>query len=332
MKPHGRFFFPLLALALSTPLLGSPLSGNARAQVVKPLPASRSAKEQRPSRIPFELTDGGHVLVRVSINGSEPLWFGVDSGNEQTLINWRQATALNLKLQAEGQAAGSGESPVDFALVKNVSFNLSGVKFVLGEIGVLPLELSSASTPPIVGLLGYDFISRFVVEVDYEARVMTLYPPRGYRYRGRGEIIPVRMMDNNPHVRVRVVLPGLAPVTGMFVIDSGGGGTDLEFYSPFVRKRKLLDSTQQTTEAAVEGIGGRSGVRIGKATNLRIGRLIIQNPVVFFSMAAQGGDAGDIGAGVIGSNLLRRFKKVIYDQTRHRMILEERRDRQDLQD
>ncbi len=327
MKSHGRFFFRLLVPTISALLLISPLSGSAR--VIKSPPASRSAKDQRPSRIPFELTDGGHVLVRVSVNGSKPLWFGLDSGNEQTLISQRQAAALNLKLRAEGQAAGSGETPVDFALVKNVSFNLSGVKFVLGEIGVLPLELSSASGPAIVGLLGYDFISQFVVEIDYEARVMTLYRPRGYLYRGRGEIIPVRMMDNNPHVRVRVVLPGLAPLTGMFAIDSGGGGPDLEFYSPFVRKRKLLDSTQQTTEAAVEGIGGTSGVRIGKATNLRLGRLIIQNPVVYFSTASQGANTGDIGAGVIGANLLRRFKKVIYDQTRHRMILEERRTRQD---
>ncbi len=324
MKSHGRFFLQLLALAVSGLLLSFPLSGNARARVVKSLPASRPAKEQRPSRVPFELTNGGHVLVRVSVNGSEPLWFGVDTGNEQTLINRRQAMALNLKLQNETQAAGSGENLVDFALVKNVSFNLSGVKFTLGEIGVLPLELSSASGPAIVGLLGYDFISRFVVEIDYETKVMTLYRPRGYRYRGHGEIIPVRMMDNNPHVRVRVALPGLAPITGMFVIDSGGGGTDLEFYSPFVRKRKLLDSTQQTTEAAVEGIGGVSGVRIGKATNLRIGRLVIQNPVVFFSTASQGANAGDIGAGVIGASLLRRFKKVIYDQTRQRLILEEK--------
>jgi Aspartyl protease len=324
MKPLGGFVFRRLALIVSALLLAPSLTGDARAQVVKSLPASRSIKAQRPSRIPFKLTDGGHVLVRVSVNGSEPLWFGVDSGNEQTLISQRQAAALNLKFHSAGQAAGSGETTVDFALVKNVSFNLSGVKFVLGEIGVLPLELASRSGPQIVGLLGYDFISRFVVEIDYDAHVMTLYRPGGYRYHGRGAIIPVRMIDNNPHVRVRVLLPGLAPITEMFAIDSGGGGTDLEFYSPFVRKRKLLDSTQQTTEAAVEGIGGTSGVRIGKATSLRIGRVVIQNPVVHFSMAAQGANAGDIGAGVIGASLLRRFKKVIYDQTRRRMILEEK--------
>jgi Aspartyl protease len=321
MKSHARFLFHLSALAAFALLLCSPLSGNAQVRAVK----ARSAEDARPARVPFEITDSGHVLVRVSVNGSEPLWFGLDSGNEQTLISQRQATALNLKFQSAGQAEGSGEAPVDFALAKNVSFNLAGVKFVFREIGVLPLELSSASGPAIVGLLGYDFISRFVVEIDYETKVMTLYRPRGYRYRGHGESIPVRMMDNNPHVRVSVVLPGLAPITGMFVVDSGASGTDVEFYSPFVRKHKLLDSTQQTTAAAVEGIGGTSGIRIGTATNLRIGRIVIQNPVVYFSTASQGGDSGEIGAGVIGANLLRRFKKVIYDPTHRRMILEGKR-------
>jgi hypothetical protein len=324
MKPYGKPLFRLCALATCALFLCSSLSGNTRARADKALSGTRPAKEQRIATIPFELTDKGHVLVRLKVNNSEPLWFGLDSGNEQTLINRRQAAALNLKLQAEGQALGAGEGVVDFALAKNVSFDLSGVKFVLGEISVLPMELSSASGPAIVGLLGYDFISRFVVEIDYEARLMTLYRPRGYLYRGRGEIVPVRMIDNNPHIRVRVVLPGLAPITGMFVVDSGGGGADIEFYSPFVRKRKLLDSTQQTTEAAVEGIGGRSGIRIGQATSLQIGRLVIQNPVAFFSTASQGGNAADIGAGVIGATLLSRFKKVIYDQPRRRMILEEK--------
>lgn len=284
--------------------------------------ASGSVVEQRALRIPFEITEGGHIMLSVRVNGAEPVWFGFDSGAEQTLISKKQATALKLKLQGETQAAGTGEETVDFALAKNVSFNLSGVQFVMREVGVLPLEFSSNdSVHPLSGLIGYDLARRFVIEIDYAAQVMNLYSPRSYRYRGRGEIIPIRMMDNNPHVSVKIVLPGLAPVRGMFAIDSGTA-TDVLFYSPFVKAHRLLDSTQQTTEAAVEGIGGASKIRIGKATNLQLGSLVIQNPVVHFSLAAKGDDAGTIGAGVIGGKLLRQFKKVIFDQSRSRLILE----------
>ena len=52
------------------------------------------------------------------------------------------------------------------------------------ERSVLALEFASpVQGQTIGGLLGYDFIRRFVVEIDYTAHVINLYRPRGYRYR-----------------------------------------------------------------------------------------------------------------------------------------------------
>lgn len=322
MKFHGNPLFRLSLLAIVVLSIYSTSNGNPPALVNDSASASLLAKGEQRVSIPFEITERGHILLSVRVNGSEPMWFGFDSGTEQTLVSQRQAAALKLKLQGEMQAAGTGEETVDFALAKNVSFTLSGVNFVLREIGVLPLEFSSSDSSHVIsGLIGYDFVRRFVVEIDYAAHVMNLYSPRSYRYRGRGESVPIRMMDNNPHVSVKIVLPGLAPVKGMFVIDSGSG-TDVEFYSPFVKAHRLLDSAQEMTEASTEGIGGISRIRIGRAINLQIGSLVIQNPVVHFSMAMKGDNASTIGAGVIGGKLLRQFKKVIFDQTRRRLILE----------
>ena len=320
MKFYGGSLLRLLTFAASVLFLCFPVHGNPRA-VVDSAPEFHFARGQRAVSIPFEISDKGHIFLRVRVNGSEPLWFGFDSGTEQTLISQRQAKALNLKLQGGMQAAGSGEETVDFALARNVSFSLPGVDFTLAEVGVLALEFASpVPGQAIGGLLGYDFIRRFVVEIDYTAHVINLYRPRGYRYRGRGETVPVRMMDNNPYIPVKVVLPGLRPVSGMFLIDSGAD-TDIGFYSPFVKRHKLLDSTQETTEASTLGIGGASKVRIGQATNVQIGRAVIANPVVEFSQATRGDDAGTIGAGLIGGKLLRQFKTVIFDPSRHRIIL-----------
>src|SRR5919107_1874142 len=69
-------------------------------------------KGQRAFSIPFEISSKGHIFLRARINGSEPLWFGLDSGTEQTLISQQQAKALKLKLQGGMQAAGSGEESV----------------------------------------------------------------------------------------------------------------------------------------------------------------------------------------------------------------------------
>jgi hypothetical protein len=318
MKLRLGFLFRLLTLAAGLLLLCHPLFGNPRAV------GADSARGQRAFKIPFEISEGGgHIFLSVRVNGSEPVWFGFDSGAEQTLMSRRQAAALKLKLVGGMQVVGGGEGAEDFALARNVSFSLSpDVNFVLKEIGVLPLEFSSPlAGQTIAGLLGYDFIRRFVVEIDYPARVMNLYHPRGYRYRGRGESVVIKMMDNNPFIPVRVTLPGLPPVEAMFVIDSGSDG-ELFFYSPFVKKHKLLSSKQETTEASALGIGGASKIRIGHATNIKIGRTLINNPVIHFSQAVQGDSASTIGAGFIGGKLLRNFKKVIFDQTRQRLILE----------
>jgi hypothetical protein len=321
MKFYDSSLSRLLTLAAVALFLFLPAHGNPPT-IAGPAPELRLAGRQRVLGIPFEISGKGHIFLRVRINGSEPLWFGLDSGTEQTLISQQQAKASNLKLQGGMQAAGSGEDTVDFALARNVSFNLSGLDFTLAEVGVLPLEFASPVPGQAVGgLLGYDFIRRFVVEIDYAAHVINLYSPRRYSYRGRGEIIPIRMMDNNPYILVKVVLPGLKPVSGMFLIDSGAD-TDIEFYSPFVKRYKLLDSTQETAEASALGIGGTSKIRIGHATNVQIGRAVIANPVVQFSLATRGDDASAIGAGVIGGKLLRQFKTVIFDPSRRRVILE----------
>jgi hypothetical protein len=129
------------------------------------------------------------------------------------------------------------------------------------------------------------------------------------------------MMDNNPYIAATVVLPGLSPVKGMFLLDSGAG-QDVAFNRPFVEAHGLLKTAQQTTEGQTAGIGGNSKVRIGRATKVEIGRLSIDNPGVLFSLAEKGDDASPVGAGFIGGRLLQKFKVVIYDQTRKRMILE----------
>lgn len=272
--------------------------------------------------IPLEISSDGHIFLHVRVNDSDPLLFGLDSGFEQSAITTKQAKALNLKLYGEAQVTGGGENTEDFSFTKDVSFDLSGVKFKLKEIGVLALDFPSpVPDETISGILGYDFISRFIVELDFANKVINLYNPRSYRYRGRGNILSVKMLDNNPSIQATVTLPGLAPVTGMFVIDTGAGN-DIFFHSPFVKKHKLLASKQATTEAKTLGIGGTSKIRIGRATSIRLGRTIINKPSVHFSLAAKGDSATTYSAGHVGNGIFRQFKLVIFDQTRRRLILE----------
>ena len=272
--------------------------------------------------IPLEISDSGHIFLRARVNDSEPLLFGLDSGFEQSAITTKQAKALNLKLYGESQATGGGENTVDISFTKDVSFDLSVTKFKLKEVGVLALDFPSpVPNEAIAGILGYDFISRFVVEIDFADKAVRLYNPRGYHYRGRGNILPVKMIDNYPSIKTTVILPGLKPISAMFGIDTGAVN-DIFFNSPFVKKYKLLDSKQETTEGKTLGIGGTSKIRIGRATSIRLGRTVLANPSVHFSQATKGDSASTFSAGSIGNGIFRQFELVIFDQQRRRLILE----------
>ena len=58
--------------------------------------------------IPFEL-ENNHIYVRVSVNGSRPLSFILDTG-AYSIIHARQARSIGLKLKLIGQAGGVGLS------------------------------------------------------------------------------------------------------------------------------------------------------------------------------------------------------------------------------
>ena len=174
---------------------------------------------------------------------------------------------------------------------------------------------------PLAGILGYDFISRFVVSINYVDRVMELQSPRNYRYRGRGDILPIRIVDNYPSIPATVILPGLKPIKTLFVIDTGAE-SGIFFNSPFVKRHRLLESRQETTEAGMLGIGGTSKIRIGRATSIRLGKTVINNPVIHFSLATKGEGADALSAGQISNAIFREFKLVIFDHARRRLILE----------
>ncbi|HKP37636.1 MAG TPA: retropepsin-like aspartic protease [Pyrinomonadaceae bacterium] len=308
-----RLSFVFLLLSSSGPLQSVAL---AHANSVDP---SNSASAQS---IPIEFSDKGHMFLRVRVNNSHPQLFGLDSGFEQTAITTRLAKALNLKLYGESKVTGVGEGDADIAFARNVRFELPGTSFQIKEVGALDLDFPSPIPgEPIAGILGYDFISRFVVKIDYVGKVMELHAPRGYRYRGSGSILTIRMIDNYPSVPATVVFPGLSPIRTWLGIDSGAD-SGIFFNSPFVKKHRLLNSQQETTEAKMLGIGGTSKIRIGRASSIRLGRAVIDRPVVHLSLATKGDGANPLSAGQISNYILRQFDTVIFDHARRRLILE----------
>ncbi len=309
----------LSILLMLMPANGQQLQRNSLAPQ-QPAPATGFFSGTSALHIPFELSSN-IIFLQVRVNGSEPLWFILDTGAAGSLLDTNRAKALGIKVSGGGDIEGVGETSVAAGMAKNVSFSLPGVDFQARVVVVLPLSNLNRYIGHIVdGILGHDFFSRFVVEIDYVARIINVYEPKSFQYSGTGDSIPLELKDNGPSVRARLNLPGRVPLEGNFRIDTGGSHA-LILGTPFVKIQKILESMPKTIAAPSAGIGGETSMRLGRVQSLQLGRFVLEKLVTGLATSAKGALANPDFTGNIGDGILRRFK-VIFDYRNHRMILE----------
>lgn len=269
--------------------------------------------------ISFELSSN-LVLLQAKVNDSKPVWFIFDTGAESTVIDTELAKTLRLK--SAGKIVGTGAAGTAQAVrFKAVSLHLPNVE--ISNLTIYGLPLDSFSSPlgkKISGVIGYDVIKELVVEIDYASRKINLYQPESYQYSGAGEIFPLTFEENMPFVQASVAFDGRAAINGKFEIDSGSTGAVL-FNTPFVKKHLLLKSVSQTSETRIGGVGGTAQAFLGRVKSIALGRFKFENAVARFSQATRGDYQSAKYDGLIGGEILRRFK-TIFDYSRKIMILE----------
>ena len=176
--------------------------------------------------IPFELVND-HIYLKVSVNGSAPLSFVLDTGASQTVLSLRNAKSSGLSLQPLGKVEGGiGEPPDVHFVTDTLSLGLPGVVLSGHAVAVISLDmaeqcvnqLAGAEAPKRVidGILGHNFFRSVVVEIDYHARVINLHAPTSYRYAGKGRSIPLEISPKHVFVRGQIKAPGRPPVNARF--------------------------------------------------------------------------------------------------------------------
>ena len=291
--------------------------------------------------IPFELDDN-LIYVPVSINGSKPLSFILDTG-AYNIIHLQRAQELGVKLKHFGKTEGIGdEQPDVFLGAEKVSFSLPGVtlskqrllavtlakvedcvdKFIVDEYG---RDISSSEPQvkgarrKVDGILGAEFFHKFVVEIDYASRLINVYEPAGYRYNGKGEKLPLEVESQHIFVQAHLVSQGRQAVPVKLLVDTGGAMA-ITLTKRFTDEHQLLPSVEGLTSTPVCGLAGLMKEKsfLGEIDGLTLGSIKIGNPLVEFRRASVDYESD----GFLGGAVLRRYK-VIFDYSRRLMIMEQ---------
>jgi hypothetical protein len=291
-----------------------------------PVAAFQSAAQavaKAPVTIPFEL-NGRHIILTGKVNG-QPLTFVLDTGDQVAILDLDLAKRMNLNLNGEVRVGGAGAAVSTGAFVKDASFTLDGLEGFSQPVKMaLPLgrTLSQRAGRAFEGIIGEEFIKEFVVEIDYQAKLLKLHDKEKFVYSGPGESIPIKLVHGHPIVEAEVTPVGAtAPLKGKFVLDLGAG-LALALYSPFVAENNLLGPNVKTIRAlGGAGAGGETTGQIGRIAELKLGSFSINSPITLFSQDKAGAFATTSLAGNIGARVANKFR-LFLDYGRNRIIFE----------
>jgi len=258
--------------------------------------------------------------VQARVNKSRPLWF-IFSTASTSIIDLGTAKQLGLPVEGNIKPSSTGGG-AEMRLIHGISLELPGVTTLNQRVATLPLNfLSSILGQPIAGIIGYDFVRQFVVDLNYGTRKINVYAAPTFRYSGSGEVLPLKFIEQAPFVGVKITMEGQDTVAGTFELETADTGV-LQVERSFTEAHQLVKSAKGFRLGNAGGSEeGLTRTLQGRVRNITLGRYEINNPIVSFLQADAGKDAQANGDGQLGGEVLRRFR-LILDYTRQRIIIE----------
>lgn len=254
-------------------------------------------KNKKSVSIPFLFIEN-MIYLPVTIGDDTKFWV-LDSGASMSVIDEDYGAELGLQKDGTIQGYGFGEL-----------FELSFVTVPQQKIGTIVFDsqnlygtkgLAKDSYEPVIhGILGYDFLSRFIVEINYDARMVTLHRPDNFTYDGPGVVIDAPLKYRT--FSLPVVLNG--KYKSRWSLDLGAYQSTI--YYQFAEKHNLLNIPGVDTVSQ-----GLSSVSIGTTSQfscLAIDRFTLNSQLLNIPpFKGKGATAlGEVG-GNLGNSTLQHF-------------------------
>lgn len=141
--------------------------------------------------IPYHL-DSSMITIPVTVNGSGPYDFILDTGAQISVIEPSLASELELSSQGSiGLISGTGGHHTEAQLVSAELIQAGPYAVSQSLVAVESLARLQALSPKVRGILGETFLGRFDLLIDYVRKSVCLDETRQMQQELRGERIPL---------------------------------------------------------------------------------------------------------------------------------------------
>lgn len=261
--------------------------------------------------IPFEFVEN-HLFIPVSVAGEERLWV-IDTGAGMSVID--QAFADEMGLEIEGNLKGRGAGgTVDIGIATLPPFDLKGISFGEQKVAVIEMaELIRRIGIETPGILGFDFLSRFVTKIDFANELISFYDPESFEYKGPGSLLDAHIEDGV--FKTHATLDG--ELSGTWLFDIGASGVHLD--SPYAAREGY--SEKKGVLRMGHGASHEFQIKSVRSESIEFGGFTLDGPLLGFAPGETDTTVSADRLGILGNSVFRHFI-VHVDYVNEQVILE----------
>jgi hypothetical protein len=261
------------------------------------------------TRFPFQQFSGGVVVLKACFeNIPDSLNFILDSGCGGISLDSSTCLEFNIQTTASDTTITgiAGVRKVDFAFnrslklpgltVQNLNFHINDYSVLTGVYG-----------EKIDGVIGYSFLQRYIVKLNFNLMEMEVYSPGKIKYPPGGHLLhPIFTSLPIQYMQVR----DRRKVDFNYYFDTGAGLCFL-MSEQFAKDSNILGSKHRPVITQAEGMGGKLQMRLTVVKEVKLGPYRFRQVPTYLYTDAFGVTSYPFTGGLVGNDLLRRFNQTI---------------------
>ena len=259
---------------------------------------------------PYTMITDGVMMIHATVNDMKDtlnLIFDTGSGGislNTSTIEAHKIIVVPSKRTSKGLGGVRELSYLYDATMHLPGLSVGGLDFHVNDYDLL----TRAYGLRVDGIVGYSFLSRYIIKLDHEKRMIHVYSPGSFKYPHGGyflnpsipnlPIIHVQFSDSNTHRQ-------------SFYFDTGAGLNFL-LSEHYVSDSAVLSvKKKKPVPTQAEAVGGKSEMYLTTVKNVYIGKYRFKKvPTHIFKDEYDITNYPQLG-GLVGNDLLRRFNVIL---------------------
>jgi len=258
---------------------------------------------------PFRHYTGGVMVLRAKFdNVPDTLNFILDTGSGGISLDSATCTEFNIvPTPTDTFITGmGGMRKVPFVFNKTLhlpGLSVEHLNFHVNDYDVL----TSVYGEKVDGIIGYSFFSRYIVKIDFDSSLISVYSPGKIRYPDGGTTLHPAF-TSLPIQRLKI--KDKRNLNYNFYFDTGAG-LCLLMSEQFAKDSGILLSRRKPVKTQAEGMAGKFLMKLTVIKEVKIGPFAFRRVPTYIYDDEYNVTAFPFTGGLLGNDLLRHFNMIV---------------------